>query len=411
MRQSKLFAKTLREAPADEVSTNASLLIRAGFIDKVMAGVYSYLPLGLKVLEKVKEIVRQEMDKLGAQEILMPALHPKDNYLKTERWDKIDVLFKLDGASGSQYALGSTHEEIVTPLAKKFVSSYKDLPLSVYQIQDKFRNEPRAKSGLLRGREFSMKDLYSFHKDQEDLDNFYNKSKAAYLEVFKRCGLKAILVEASGGVFSKYSHEFQVATENGEDTVVVCGSCDFAQNREICELADNDMCPNCDSQVKVIKAIEVGNIFKLKDRLTKAFDFEYTDEEGRRQPVLMGCYGIGPSRVLGSVVEVHHDDKGIIWPKELTPFKAHLIILDESKKDEADKLYDQLTATGWQILYDDRQESAGVKLNDADLLGVTVQLIIGSKTNKSVEFKLRATGEVREVKYNKVEEELKKIYN
>jgi len=403
MLQSKLFSKTLRQAPKDEVSRNAVLLTRAGFIDKVMAGVYTYLPLGLKVLNKIKEIIRAEMNSLGAQEILMPALTPKENWEQTGRWNEIDVLFKLEGAGGKEYALGSTHEEIITPLVKKFASSHKDLPVYVYQIQDKYRNEPRAKSGLLRGREFSMKDLYSFHKDEADLEDYYDRVKKAYLNIFKKCGLRAEVVEASGGVFSKFSHEFQVVTPYGEDNVVLCGSCDFAQNTEICQLKTGEACPKCSGQLKLEKAIEVGNIFKLKTKFSEAFDYKFTDEHGRLQPVLMGCYGIGPSRVMGAAVEVHNDDKGIIWPAAISPFQAHLLVLDDKQTKSAAELYRQLTAAGFDVLMDDRAESAGVKLNDADLLGVSLQLVLGGKTKTGeIEYKFRDGSSRGVIKLKKV---------
>src|SRR3989339_881245 len=280
MKQSKLFGKTTKEIPKDEVSKNAELLIRSGFVDKLMAGVYTYLPLGLRVLKKIQAIVREEMETLGGQEIYMPALTPKDNWVKTSRWDEIDVLFKLQGTGDKEYALGSTHEEIVTPLVKKFVNSYKDLPVAVYQIQDKFRDEPRAKSGLLRGREFSMKDLYSFHVTPEDLDAFYEKAKEVYFNIFAKCGLEVLLVEASGGTFSKYSHEFQVLSESGEDTVITCSTCNFAQNKEICDLQEGDKCPKCQKPVNLKKAIEIGNIFKLNTKFSEVFNYRYTAQDG-----------------------------------------------------------------------------------------------------------------------------------
>lgn len=398
MKQSQLFTKTLKESPKDEVSLNAQLLIRAGFIDKLMAGVYTYLPLGLRVLNKIKNIVREEMNGIGGQEILMPALTPKENWEATGRWDKIDVLFKLEGAGKKELALGSTHEEVVTPLVKKFVNSYKDLPVAVYQIQDKFRNEPRAKSGLLRGREFSMKDLYSFHRDEADLENYYEKSKAAYLNVFRRCGLEAEVVEASGGVFSQFSHEFQVFTEFGEDDVYFCGGCRRHQNKELVSGGELK-CPYCGATRELKKTIEVGNIFKLKTKFTDAFDFKYVDESGKKQDVIMGCYGIGPSRVLGSIVEIHHDDKGIIWPESVAPFQIHLVSLCKSaeEKQKADELYESLVKQGKEVLYDDRDASAGEKFADSDLIGIPVRYLISPKTleKESVEIKDRKTGELK----------------
>lgn len=404
MRQTKLFTKTLREVPKDEVSLNAQLLVRAGFIDKLMAGVYSYLPLGLRVLNKIKNIVREEMDAIGGQEILMPALTPRKIWDITERWDKIDVLFKLRGAGDKDLALGSTHEEVITPLMKKFVKSYKDLPIAVYQIQDKFRNEPRAKSGLLRGREFSMKDLYSFHRTVEDLDNFYEKSKQAYLNVFNRCGLKAEIVEASGGIFSKFSHEFQVMTEYGEDDVYYCPKCGRHQNKEL--VPDGNLkCPYCDAKREIKKSIEVGNIFRLLTRFTDSFEFTFKDEDGKNKPVIMGCYGIGPSRVLGAAVEIHHDVEGIIWPESIAPFQIHLISLCKNADDikQTDEIYDALTKSGKEVLYDDRTDTTtGAKFADSDLLGIPTRIVVSPKTLErgSVEIKKRPEkeGQLIEIK-------------
>ncbi len=413
MRQSKLFTKTIKDAPKDEVSINAGLLIKAGFVDKLMAGAYSYLPLGLKVLDKIKNIVRQEMDAIDGQEILMPALTPKENWQKTGRWTEPgpEVMFQFKGRSEKDFGLGWTHEEIVTPLVQKFVKSYKDLPVMVYQIQDKFRNEPRAKSGLLRGLEFSMKDLYSFHRDEKDLNEYYEKAKVAYLKFFKRCGLPAKIVEASGGDFSKYSHEFQVFTEFGEDTVFYCELCDFAQNNEICELKVGDKCPKCGGEIREAKAIEVGNIFPLKNKYSSAFDFKYTDEDGTQKEVMMGCYGIGPSRVLGTVVEIHHDDKGIVWPEAIAPFKVHLLFLgkDDKIKSTAEKLYQELTEAGVEVLFDDRDESAGVKLNDSDLIGIPYRILVSGKTleQDSVEYKKRNEDKTELIKISEVIEKLK----
>lgn len=416
MRYSNLFGKTNKSAPHDAESTNARLLTQAGFVSQLMAGVYSYLPLGLRVLKKIQDIVRDEMNKLGANEIYMPTLHPRELYDTTERWDKIDVLFKLEGSGGKEYALGSTHEEVVTPLVKQFVHSYKDLPLAVYQIQDKFRNEPRAKSGLLRGREFSMKDLYSFHTSEEDFWDFYERSKTAYLNVFRRCGLDAMVVEASGGVFSKYSHEFQVATEHGEDTVFVC-ACGFAQNKEIAEVKAGDKCPSCKAGViSEIKTIEVGNIFSLKKRFTKAFDFKVTGPDNKMMDVIMGCYGIGPSRVMGSIVEVHNDERGMIWPKGIAPFSVHIVSL--SSKDDAvrekidgtcESLMNDLEGAGVEVLWDDRQTSAGGKFADADLIGIPLRLVVSEKSlaEQSIEWKQRASEDGRLVKLTDVLDEIK----
>ena len=385
MRQSKLFTKTIKEVPKDETSFNAQALIRAGFIDKVSAGVYTFLPLGLRVHNKICNIVREEMNNIGGQELLMPALTPREVWQRTGRWENFDALFKLSGADKKEYALGATHEEIVTPLAKKFIFSYKELPVYVYQIQTKFRNELRAKAGLIRGREFSMKDLYSFHADEADLNNYYDKAIEAYFKILNRCGLGDItyLTFAAGGAFSKYSHEFQTITETGEDNIYLCEKCRVAVNQEI--IKEQDSCPECgNKKLRKIKSVEVANIFKLGNRFSKAFDFYYTDKKGKKQDVVMGCYGIGPSRIMGTVVEVSHDKAGIIWPEEIAPFKVHLIEV-RSKKLEVrkfvEKVYSDLQKAGIEVLYDDRKGvSMGEKFAEADLIGCPCRVVVSEKT-------------------------------
>lgn len=391
MRQSQLFTKTLREAPKDEVSLNAQLLIRAGFVDKLMAGVYTFLPLGLRVLKKIQNIIREEINAVGGQEILMSALSPKENWETTGRWEGLDVLFKLEGAGDKEYALGASHEEVVTPLVQRFVKSYKDLPIAVYQIQNKFRNEPRAKSGLLRGREFNMKDLYSFHRDEADMDAYYEKVSVAYSKIFQRYGLDAKIVEAGGGTFSKFSREFQVFTEHGEDDVYVCEKCGKNQNKE---LVTDLKCPYCGAEREIKKAIEVGNIFKLKSKYSSPFGFKFVDEDNKEKEVLMGCYGIGPSRVMGAIVEVSHDAGGIIWHESVAPFDIHLVSLakDEADINRADKIYEQLIKSGKEVLYDDRAGvSAGEKFADSDLIGIPSRYVVSHKTleQNSVEVKKR----------------------
>jgi prolyl-tRNA synthetase len=397
MKQSQLFYKTLKEFPKDEEAISAKLLVRAGYIDKLMAGVYEFLPLGLRVLQKVEQIVREEMNAVGGQEILMPALQPKENWEKTGRWDSLDnILFKLKGAGEKDLALGPTHEEIVTPLAKKVIFSYKDLPKAVYQFQTKFRNEPRAKSGLLRGREFRMKDMYSFHANQEDLDKYYEKVEKAYEKIWQRLGLDKITVKtyASGGSFSKYSHEYQTICETGEDTIFVCEKCKIAVNKEL--INELDSCPECGNK-KLIekKAIEVGNIFKLGTKFSSAFDFKYIDEKNEKQEIIMGCFGLGPSRLMGTLAEVFNDAKGIIWPESVSPFKAHLINLKKDIKD-AEKLYGNLIKVGIDVLFDNRLEvSAGQKLSESDLIGITHRLVISEKTGDKIEYKKRDSEEVK----------------
>jgi len=587
MRYSKLFGRTKLVAPHDSDSINARFLGQAGFVDKLAAGVYSYLPLGQLVLEKVKKIIREEMNAVGGQEILMPSLHPVEIWETTGRNRTADeILYRTKGAGDKDFVFAPSHEEAVTPLAKKYIQSYKDLPLSVYQIQTKFRNEPRAKSGILRGREFGMKDMYSFHTDEKDLDVYYEQVKKAYLKLFKRCGLNAYVVEASGGIFSdKLSHEFSVITPAGEDTIIVCKKCDTAQNLEIAEgkihdpelpeekelpmktvkmergpsieenaaahkvpaskilktvvykimdggligvvirgdlqvnetklsqylkkqvrtasaeelqpfglvpgfispvglpsvkggvkhkaevkgaevgvkevehsstdlpfIGDHSVksvknfvtganklntdlvnvnvgrdfnlsdftdlvtvekgfrCPKCNSELHEEKAIEAGNIFKLGTKYSKDFDLYFTDEKGERRLVVMGCYGIGTTRLVGTIVEASHDDKGMIWPKSVAPYHVHLVPLgmDEAVRKEAEKLYHFLLGKNVAVLFDDRDETAGKKFNDADIIGIPLRVVVSSRTLKeqSVEWKLRIEKEGKLVRLEKVTGEI-----
>jgi prolyl-tRNA synthetase len=410
MRQSTLFTHTTKEAPKDEISLNAELLVRGGFVDKLMAGVYTYLPLGLRVMKKIQNIIREEMDAIDGQEVLMPSLTPRDIWQTTGRWDTIDVMFKIQSQHDKQYALGSTHEEVVTPLVQKFVHSYKDLPKSVYQIQTKFRDELRSKSGILRGREFTMKDMYSFHRTSADFSEYYKRCMQAYTNVFTRCGLDAKIAEASGGMFSKEpSHEYQVFTENGEDIIYGCADCNIYKNKEVVD-ETNPICPKCNKTMTTNKAIEVGNIFTLNTGYTAPFSFTYSDETGTQQPVYMGCYGIGVSRVMGAVVEVHHDEKGIKWPENLTPFQVHLISLcrEDASKEKANSLYENLQKQGIEVLFDDRDARAGEKFADSDLIGIPTRIVISEKTlaENSVEVKKRTETNSKLVPITKINEEL-----
>lgn len=401
MLQSTLATKTSKENPKDEHALNAQLLVRAGYVDKVLAGVYAYLPLGTIVLRKIEQIVREEMDRVGGQEIFMSSLHPKENWIATGRWESLDALFKLTSRYDNEYALGATHEEEVVPLMGKFIRSYRDLPFAVYQIQTKFRDEPRAKSGLLRGREFRMKDMYSFHTNTTDLDTYYSRVIEAYRAVFSRLGLDAILTEASGGSFSKLSHEFQVVTETGEDTIFYCKQCDKAVNKEI---SDRGLCMTCGAVGAPLRASEVGNIFKLGTKYTDPFDCSFTDEHGASIRAVMGCYGIGTSRLMGTIAEVTADEKGLAWPESVAPFSVHLLALPGKKADIAAtimtrvrSLYDQLTAKGNAVLFDDRDVSAGEKFADSDLLGVPLRAVVSEKTlaSNSVEVKERKSSDAR----------------
>jgi len=411
MHQSELFTQIRREAPSDEMATNAELLIRAGFVHKELAGVYSYLPLGYRVLMKIANLVREEIThSLGAQEVLMSSLHPLENYQKTGR-DKIDVLFHTELSSGGELVLGQSHEEIVVPLVKGFLTSYRDLPLGVFQIQTKFRNEKRAKSGLMRGREFLMKDLYSFHQNEADFDSYYDKVRAAYTRIFEAVGLgdTTYFTYASGGTFSDYSHEFQTLTEAGEDNILVCEKCHLAVNEEFTE--KQTTCPGCEApfaNLEKRRALEVANIFPLKTKFSSAFSLTYRDEQGEEKLAIMGCYGLGISRLLGAIAEIHSDDKGLIWPEKVAPFKVHLLTFGEAKDpnvlERAEKLYDKLTTDGHEVLWDDREVSAGEKMAGADLIGLPYRIVISPKTlaESKVELKLRRESDVKLIPEDKL---------
>jgi len=393
MRLSELFAKTQRTPPKDEESKNAKLLEQAGFIQKLSAGVYTFLPLGLRVLNKIENIVREEMDKAGGVEVLMPALHPKENWEITGRWQAFDALFKTKSNFGGEYALGPTHEEVLYALLKKHISSYRDLPVYIYQIQTKFRDEKRPKAGLLRAREFRMKDLYSFHINDEGRDRYYEVMKKSYAEIFKKLGLAAIPTVASGGTFSELSLEFQVVSDAGEDTIFLCGKCNEAVNKEVAK-GGNQKCPNCAGPTKETKAIEAGNIFLLKEKYANDFNLNFKDEAGKEKLVSAGCYGLGTSRVMGIIAEIKNDEKGLIWPENVAPFAIHLVSVGESPKVKktAEKLYADLIANSQEVLYDDRAErTAGEKFADADLMGIHLRAVVSEKTleKDSVELKER----------------------
>ena len=396
MRQSKLFTRTRKESPTDEVSKNAELLIRGGFIHKEMAGVYSYLPLGLRVLKKIENIIREEMNKVGGQEVLMSAFQPKDNWEKTGRWEAMADLYKVADSAGREVALGPTHEEIVVPILKNYVSSHKDFPVCIYQIQDKFRMELRAKSGMLRGREFIMKDMYSFHASVKDFEKFYSQMQDTYKTIFSRVGIGHLtyMTFASGGTFAKYSHEFQTITPVGEDVIYIDETSGIALNKEV--LNDEVLGQLNLKKEKLVehRAIEVGNIFDLKTKYSKPFDLSFMDEKGEKHTVLMGCYGIGLGRLMGTVVEVLSDDKGIIWPESVAPFAVHLLMLgeDETVSTEANKIYENLSKMGIEILFDDRANiSAGEKFSDADLLGIPFRAVVSLRSIKDggIELKKR----------------------
>jgi prolyl-tRNA synthetase len=411
MKQSQLFTKTQKHAPKDEVSLNAQLLIRAGFIDKEMAGVYSFLPLGLRTLNKIISIIRQEMNALGGQEVFLTALQNPKVWKKTDRWSdkKVDVWFKTKIKTGGDVGLSVTHEEPLTNLVTKHIHSYKDLPQYIYQFQNKFRNEKRAKSGIMRSREFIMKDLYSFSRTQEEHEKFYEEAKRSYLKIFERLGIgkKTYLTFASGGSFSRYSHEFQTICEAGEDIIYVDEKKNIAINKEVYNdkvLADLKLDKN---NLKEVKAAEVGNIFSLGTKFSEAFNLIYQDEKGDNQKVIMGSYGIGPARVMGVITELFSDEKGLVWPEAVAPFKIHLLSLDEDKK--AEELYQKFLKNNLSVLYDDRNIQAGNKFADADLIGLPYRLVISQKSlaKGGVEVKQRTEKESQIVSLEKIISELK----
>ncbi|MBI2120817.1 MAG: prolyl-tRNA synthetase [Parcubacteria group bacterium] len=401
MRQTHLFTKTRKEAPKDEVSKNAELLIRAGYVHKEMAGVYSYLPLGLRVLNKINGIIREEMNAIGGQELSLTALQSPELWEKTDRWndETVDNWFKTELKNGSTLGLGFTHEEPITNLMRQHIASYKDLPVYAYQIQTKFRNETRAKSGIMRGREFLMKDLYSFSAREQDLDVFYEKAKTAYRNIFERAGIgdRTFITFASGGVFSKYSHEFQTLSDAGEDTIHFSREKNIAVNKEVFTdevLADLGLKKG---ELEEATAIEVGNIFKLGTRFSDALGLKFRDENGEEKPVVMGSYGIGPGRLMGVAVEALFDAHGIIWPESIAPFTVHLVEI--RAKAQADELYEKLTKAGVEVLYDDRDASAGEKFASSDLIGIPYRVVVSEKNIAlgKLEIKERKSGEVRMV--------------
>ncbi len=417
MLQSKLFTKTQKEMPRGEKSINAVLLQRAGFIYKEMSGVYTFLPLGFLVLRKIEDIIREEMERISGQEVFMSVLQPKELWQKTDRWSKgvgKEIMYKCK-VGDKEIGLGPTHEEMLTDIIKNYVKSYEDLPLAVFQIQTKFRKEPRAKSGLLRGREFGMKDLYSFHATEQDFKDYYQKVKKAYFRIFERCGLKAIFTEASGAGFTReYTHEFQVISEGGEDIIVYCPRHHFAQNKEITKFKAGDRCPVCQGVLKENKSIEVANIFPLGDKYSKAMGAFFQDKDGKKKPIIMGCYGIGTSRLMGAISEVLHDEKGIIWPSQVAPFLVHLILLPVKKivplRKTAEKIYLGLQKSGIDILYDDREDkSAGEKFAEADLIGIPWRIVVSERTleKDSVEVKKRDRKKVELIKINHLSQFLK----
>lgn len=392
MRQSSLFTKTTKQVSKDETSSNAQLLLRAGYIHKEMAGAYAYLPLGWRVMNNIMNVIREEMNVIGGQEVCMTALQDPALWQRSGRWDEkvIDVWFKTLLANGSEVGLGNTHEEPITNMLTQHIRSYRDLPVYVYQFQTKFRNELRAKSGIMRSREFIMKDLYSFSNSEAQHNEFYEQAKQAYTTIFKRLGLGELtyLTFASGGSFSQFSHEFQTLTDSGEDIIYIDEEKKIAINKEV---YTDDIIKDLGLDKTTLverKAIEVGNIFTLGTRFSEPLQLQFTDESGKQQPVFMGCYGIGPGRVMGAIVEVHHDDQGIIWPESVSPFRVHLLNLNKDSV-QSDTLYAALQDRGYSVLYDDRSETVGAKFKDADLLGMPHRLVVSERNNGQIEYKAR----------------------
>ncbi|HZJ18008.1 MAG TPA: aminoacyl--tRNA ligase-related protein [Patescibacteria group bacterium] len=400
MKYSKLFGKSIKESPKDEVSINAKLLLRAGFIDKLMAGSYSLLPLGYRVKEKIEQIIREEMNKTGAEEMLMPLLHPKNIWNETGRWDSAKEVMYQFSKDDKEYALSFTHEEIVVDLIRKHILSYKDFPVKIYHFSTKFRSELRAKSGILRGREFLMKDLYSLHETQKELDDYYWKISDAYVKVFKRVGFDVKITEASGGVFTdNKTHEYQVLCESGEDIIYYCSDCEFAQNKEVLTVKKNDKCPKCKGEIKIGKAIEAGNIFRFGTYYSEKMNASFTDKNGKKSFPYFGSYGIGVTRLIGIAVELFHDDKGIVWPESIAPYQVHLIGLNK----KAEEIYEKLVKEGIEVLFDDREGvSPGQKFADSDLIGIPVRLVVSDKTKNDIEWKKRSSKEIEVIEFKEV---------
>lgn len=411
MRQSQLFTKTRKEAPSDELAKNAQLLIRAGYVHKVMAGVYAYTPLGLKVLESIKQIVREEMNNVGGQELIMTSLQPPEVWQGTGRWsdEAVDVWFKTALKDGSELGLAWSHEEAIVSMMAQFVSSYKDLPISVYQFQTKLRNELRAKSGIMRGREFVMKDMYSLHASKEDMDEYYDRVIEAYKRIYERLGLgdDTFVTFASGGSFTKFSHEFQTLCDAGEDVLYINEAKTVAVNEEVLDDATAEIGVSKES-LSPVKTAEVGNIFKFGTEKGEQMNVTFKDADGIDKPIYLASYGVGITRVMGVLVEKFGDEKGLVWPEAVAPYKVHLVGLnleDGEVKDWAEGVYASLKDAGVEVLFDDRIETrAGEKFGDSDLLGMPYRIVASKKGREAGQFEVvtRATSEVRQL----TEEEL-----
>lgn len=400
MRLSKNFTRTIKQAPADEVARNAQLLIRAGYVHKTMAGVYSYLPLGLKVVENIKQIVREEMNKIDSQELVMSTLQRKETWQETGRWsdELVDVWFKSHLQDGTEVGFGWTHEEPIVDLLRNYLKSYKDLPISVYQFQNKLRNELRAKSGIMRGREFVMKDMYSVHASKEDLDKYYNAAIEAYKRCYDRFGIgdETYVTFASGGAFTKFSHEFQTICDAGEDYIYLHRGKNIAVNEEVLDEAVKELGIDR-SELERVKTAEVGNIFNFGTQKSEEMRLVFTDADGVERYAYMGSYGIGITRVMGVIVEKFADDKGLVWPENIAPAKVYLVQIGSQSRATADELYQKLQSAGIETIYDDRDERPGVKFADAELLGIPYRVTVSDRLldDGKWEVSTRQTGEQR----------------
>lgn len=408
MKQTLLFAPTLREMPKEAEAISHKILLRGGYIKQNAAGVYTYMPLGYRVIKKIENIIREELDKIGCSELLMSTLQTKDLWIESGRWEAYGKeLMRIKDRHDREFCLGPTHEEVITSIVRDFVTSYKKLPLALYQIQTKFRDEFRPRFGLMRGREFIMKDLYTFSATQEDLDDWYLKVRKAYQNIMDRLELHYRIVRAnSGAIGGNSSEEFMVLCDIGEDTIVYSDSSDFAGNTELYDLKEGDPSPDGVGTIKTAKGIEAGHIFKLGTKYSEPLKAMFIDKDGKQKPIIMGCYGIGVSRLLMAVLEQHYKDDKAIWPTEIRPFDVHILPLDKEGTlgyEKAVEIYNKLTEKGYDCLFDDRNESAGVKFKDADLIGIRNRIIVGKKASEGIfEYKDLAKDGVEEIDLNKI---------
>ncbi len=408
MKQSLLFAPTLRDMPKEAEVISHKILLKGGYIKQIAAGVYTYLPLAYRVIKKIENIIREELDNIGCSELLMPALQPKDLWNESGRYEKYGPeLMRLKDRHERDFCLGPTHEEVITSVVRDSVTSYKKLPLALYQIQTKFRDEFRPRFGLMRGREFIMKDLYTFSTTEEDLDEWYQKVRGAYINILNRLELEYRIVRAdSGNIGGSSSEEFMILCEIGEDTIVYSDESDFASNTELCDLAEGAPSPDGKGVIKHAKGIEAGHIFKLGTKYSEPMKAMFIDKDGKTKPIIMGCYGIGVSRLLMAILEQHYIDEKAVWPKEVAPFDIHVMPLDKVGTlgyEKALEVYENLKKKGFDVLFDDRQESPGVKFKDGDLIGIAKRIVVGRKAVEGiVEYKNLKTNEVLEIEIDKI---------